>query len=794
MPPAPIYVKKTVSKSQPENYVPFLKTLNPKQAEAVTFGEGPLLILAGAGSGKTKVLTSRIAYLILKMGISPEGILAVTFTNKAAGEMRERLQNLAGEKASKVWLGTFHSLGLRMLRRESKALGLKNDLIVYGDDDQLSLVKQVMAELNISEKSFAPKAVLARINQAKNDNIGPAEFANRAHDFLSERVAKIYSAYQRKLREMGCLDYGDLICEPINMLRQSAHILQNYQERFQYVLVDEYQDTNKAQYILTGLLSAASKNLLAVGDPDQSIYAWRGADISNILDFERDYPDATVLRLEQNYRSTSNILSAANSVIERNRKRLKKTLWTENPSGNKLVFEEARDEYHEAELVIERIRELSGPGGGMGFKDMAVFYRTNAQSRVFEEKLMREGIPYRVIGGVRFYDRQEIRDALAYLRIIANPNDIISLRRVINTPPRGVGEVTFEKINSLSKEKKIPLFEAFRSALDSGLLAKTKVKDFIEACDDFRIDTGRVSLHELALRLLEDSGYMQMWQKEASEEAMERVENLSEFISAIKDFETVNIGATLSDFLDQVALISDLDNYEEKADRITLMTLHSAKGLEFKAVFLAGMEEGIFPHSRSMEDANGLEEERRLCYVGMTRAMEELYLYAAGERKVFGESRYQTRSRFIDEISPEYIIFKTAEKAAPKTFYAPDEVYYTTDGSQEEGYREDYRGRPQPSATGRGRSNGSYRQYGSAGKSGAYKAGHADTAVHYNHTTEEEFEPQPWRVGMKVSHPSFGTGVIRERSGTGEDTKLTIRFDVGVKKLVVKYASLTPLG
>ncbi len=725
-----------------------LKSLNATQTDAVTFGDGPLLILAGAGSGKTRVLTSRIAYLVLNRGIDPSSILAVTFTNKAAGEMRERLTRLIGAESKSLWLGTFHSLGLRLLRKEARASGVNADLIVYNDDDQLSLVKQVMAELAINEKTFSPKAILSRINQAKNENIGPSEFSGYSSDFLSERVAKVYSLYQKRLREMGCMDFGDLICEPVKLLANNPDILRRYQERFRYILVDEYQDTNRAQYAFTNLLASGTRNLLAVGDPDQSIYAWRGADISNILEFEKDYPDATVLKLEQNYRSTKNILSAANSVIERNKKRLKKTLWTENADGARVVYEEARDEYNEASLAIQRLKAIVSERQ-LTYRDFAVFYRTNAQSRVFEEQLIREGIPYTIVGGVRFYDRKEIKDAIAYLRIVANPNDSLSLQRVINTPPRGVGKATFDKVHKLAAGHNMPLFEAFRDAVERGLLNKTKVLGFMEAYEEFRINIGRLSLHELTLRYLEDSGYMLMWQEDRTEEAAERVENLFELVSAIKDFETANPGATISDFLDQVALISDIDSYEEKSDKLTLMTLHSAKGLEFKVVFLAGMEEGLFPHSRSTDDPEALEEERRLCYVGMTRAMEELYLYSAASRTVYGETRYQIRSRFIDEVHPDHITRLAPEPVEKTSLVFSDEPYYTAEGAQTD----------------------SCRQYS------------ADT----------EFEPLEWRVGMKVVHPSFGIGVIKERSGQGADTKLTVSFrDAGVKKLIVKYASLTP--
>ncbi len=726
--------------------LPFLKSLNPIQAEAVTFGDGPLLILAGAGSGKTKVLTARIAYLVLKKGVPPENVLAVTFTNKAASEMRRRLFSLIGERAQRLWLGTFHSIGVKLIRREARAAGVGRDLTIYDDDDQLSLIKQVMGELSISEKTFSPKAVLARINQAKNENIGAGEFAKDARDFLSERAARVYSLYQKKLREYGAMDFGDLICEPVKLLRQNPHILKGYQDLFRYLLVDEYQDTNRAQYELTNLLASGTRNLLAVGDPDQSIYAWRGADISNILDFEKDYPDSTTLRLEQNYRSTKNILSAANSVIVRNRTRLEKTLWTENPAGETLLYEEARDEYDEARRVIKGLKGLLDGDRSCSYRDCAIFYRTNAQSRVFEEQLMREGIPYTIVGGVRFYDRKEIKDAVAYLRVIANPNDSLSLQRVINNPPRGVGKATFDRVLALGAERGVSLFEAFGEALESGALNKTRVRGFLEACEGFRGDIGRLSLHELTLRLLEDSGYMLMWQEDGSEEAMERVENIFEFISAIKDFESANSDAVLSGFLDQVALISDMDTYDDVPDRITLMTLHSAKGLEFRVVFMAGMEEGLFPHSRSKDDPESLEEERRLCYVGMTRARERLHLYSAKTRTVYGETRYQMRSRFIDEIPPELLTMTSTEPREEKRVYT-DEPYYTSEDSQ--------------------------------------------TAAH----TYDTSDPLPWKVGTRVMHPSFGPGVIRERSGQGPDAKLTVNFkDHGVKKLVVKYASLSPIS
>ncbi|OGQ59468.1 MAG: hypothetical protein A3J24_04330 [Deltaproteobacteria bacterium RIFCSPLOWO2_02_FULL_53_8] len=729
--------------------------LNPVQKEAVTSGNGPLLILAGAGSGKTRVLTARIAWLVQNMGVPCQSILAVTFTNKAAGEMRERLRKLIGPQAKELWLGTFHSLGLRMLRRELRAAGATHDITVYNDDDQLALIRQVMAELEISDKTLAPKAVLAQINEAKNEALSPSEFLSTARHFLAERIARIYTVYQKRLTEMNCMDFGDLICEPIRLLRRNPAVLKAYQERFQYVLVDEYQDTNKAQYLFTNLLASGTRNLMAVGDPDQSIYGWRGADIHNILDFEKDYPDSSLLRLEENYRSTKKILAAANAVIEKNEKRLKKTLWTANPDGQPLVYEETRDEYHEVRAVISRLKACRDSNRSLGYRDFAIFYRTNAQSRVFEEELIREGIPYTIVGGVRFYDRKEIRDAIAYLRCVTNPNDMISLQRVVNTPARGIGKVTFDKVRGLSAEAGVPLLDGFRLALDKGFIRKAGLKAFIEAYEAFRSDIGVKGLSELALRLLEDSGYMQMWQAEATEESAERIENIFEFISAIKDFEAANEGATLSDFLDHVALISDVDAYKEEVDHLTLMTIHSAKGLEFKGVFISGMEEGLFPHTRSFNDPDALEEERRLCYVGMTRAREQLFLFSAKTRSVYGETKYRMNSRFIDDIPAEHINTIEYEDEERRVFTFEDNP------SQQSTFndRRPYKSAFTPEAV-------------------------AERVFQDNHT-------DPWPIGAKVKHPNFGIGVIKERTGSGPELKVTVCFkDAGTKKLALRYAIL----
>ncbi len=733
-----------------------LNQLNQVQRQAVTCGEGPVLILAGAGSGKTRVLTARIAYLVREKGVRPDSIMAVTFTNKAASEIRERLRTMIGPEAGRLRLGTFHSQGLRILREERRRAGLTNELTVYNDDDQLTLLRQVIQELGFNDKVVVPKAMLQIINQAKNENIGPEEYrstATGAHAFTVERAGKVYELYQKRLKEMNCVDFGDLICEPVRMLKRDARLLVVYQERIRHMLVDEYQDTNRAQYALTSLLSGGTRNIFAVGDPDQSIYGWRGADINNILDFEKDYPDAAVLRLEENYRSTKKILSSANSVIENNTKRLDKTLRTQNPDGDKVVFEECETEYDEGRAVLRWIKKLMSLDKGLAYSDVAIFYRTNAQSRVFEEAMMREGIPYVIVGGTRFYDRAEIRDSLAYMRLAANPNDLLSFQRAVNTPSRGVGPVALEKVRSISIDKGVSLFEALRDASDNGVIRKSGVGQFIAACDAFTRDAALYSLSDRTLRLLEESGYMTMWQGDGSEEAMQRVENIFELISAIKEFEAVRTTAdaapsngALQEFLDHVALISDLDGIEEKTERITLMTMHSAKGLEFKVVFITGMEEGLFPHSRSVDDLSALEEERRLCYVAMTRARKRLFLLAARSRTVWGAQGWRTRSRFLDEIPNEHIEFIDFDAGKKKSIFPAHETHYTDEGSQIAGQ----------------------------GEADFYGDNDAD-----------------WRIGMKVRHSTFGLGVIKEKTGRGIEAKLLVNFrDAGVKKLAVKYAGL----
>lgn len=751
-----------------------LKHLNPQQADAVKKTDGPVLILAGAGSGKTRVLTYRMAYLITEKGISPYNILSVTFTNKAAGEMKERLEKIFGPKAKDLWLGTFHSTGLRILRKDGHHIGIDPNFVIYDDGDQLALVKLCMSEFNINEKAFSPRAILSHINQTKNEALSVNDYAMEAKDFFRERVVYVYKLYQEKLRQNKALDFGDLICEPIRLFREAPQVLEKYQKRFKYILVDEYQDTNRAQYELINLLSAMHKNLCVVGDEDQSIYGWRGADIRNILEFEKDYPNVEIIRLEQNYRSTKNILAAANSVVEKNTKRIGKTLWTENQDGELVAYQMARDEHHEASLVYNKIEEMIRRGAkeresqreGLSYKDFAIFYRTNAQSRIFEEHFIRSGLPYNIVGGLRFYERREIKDAIAYLKVIANPSDSLSLMRIINTPPRGIGKTTVDRAAAFGAEHGIPLFEAFKLAIAKGILPPHKGHNFTTMIQRYssKLQEARCSIHELAKMLLEESGYIKMWEGEKTEEAEARIENLHELISAMRDFEKGRESVSLADFLDHVALVSDIDAYEDEHNRVTLMTLHAAKGLEFPVVFMVGMEEGLFPHSRSVNGDNDdeLEEERRLCYVGMTRAMKKLFLLGARERTIYGESRFQGQSRFIDEINPNYVEIIDNRSHKPEVRSQEEENPPAPHFDKGADFP-----LPRSIATGSG--------------------GFDEPRIVYDDIPEND----PWKIGMSIKHPSFGIGIIKAKEGIGEDAKLTVMFQsMGPKKLIAKYVSL----
>ena len=732
---------------------PILTDLNPPQQEAVLHGEGPLLILAGAGSGKTRVITRRIAYLIGRRGVQPWQILAVTFTNKAADEMRRRVELLLGARGLTVALGTFHSTCVKILRKWHKELGLRSSFVIYDDADQVSLIRDCLKALDWSERTLNPRGVAARISRAKNELLTPGEYATVANDFMEERTAKIYALYQERLRLSHAVDFDDLLMLAVLLFRDAPHVLSYYQNLWRYVLVDEYQDTNHAQYQIVNFLSRGHGNLTVVGDDDQSIYRWRGADLNNILDFEHDHPGCKVIRLEQNYRSTQNILDAAGGVVAHNIGRKGKTLWTENQAGEPLILYQARDEQAEAEFVVRTIKILAAENGHT-LDDFAVFYRTNAQSRVLEDALRREVTPYVIVGGLRFYERKEIKDLLSYLRLVANPDDAQSFKRVVNVPPRGIGQATVNKLEGLAMAERISLWEACKLVGERKILGPKAVKalaELVGLIERTRVKAEVTPVPELILELLEITGYLANLKNEGTVEAESRIENLQELVSAAREFMERSEDQSLQAFLDSVALISDIDDLAEGKGVVTLMTLHSAKGLEFPVVFITGMEEGIFPHARSLTDDDELEEERRLCYVGMTRAKARLFLSAALSRRLYNSDNYNLPSRFLDEV--------------------PDQLVERIDGLH--------------SNWGLGA-----RGQGLGLNSRSPVPGPRSARADARYEADEPFVDH-LQVGMRVRHPDWGIGTIKERIGEGEDLKVVVTFaGVGRKKLAPKFVHL----
>jgi DNA helicase-2/ATP-dependent DNA helicase PcrA len=736
--------------------------LNPAQREAVETTEGPLLVLAGAGSGKTRVLTSRIAYLIGVLGIPADQILAVTFTNKAAGEMKERVEKLLGPAARDISIGTFHSIGVRILRRDIGHLARSRGFVIYDDADSIGVIKDVLKVEGMDPKVHDPRRIRWQIDQWKNAGLLPPAAASRAKDLDEELIATLYAKYQRKLADAEALDFGDLLLLTAELFRSHPRVLEYYRQKYSYVLVDEYQDTNGVQYGLIGQLAAGHRNLCVVGDPDQSIYAWRGADIRNILDFEQDYTDAKVIKLEQNYRSTQPILSGASAVIANNTDRKEKELFTDQEGGSPIRFYEAEDDREEAQFVIRNLLNANR-SEDIPFKHIAILYRTNAQSRSFEEELLKYDVPYTIVGGQRFYDRAEIKDIMSYLRLLVNPKDDQALRRIVNKPTRGIGKASFEKVEGLAIARGLPLFEAMRVAVDTNLVGRTtgKMAAFLDMMDAFAsspaggLSVGGtldgLSLDDMIARVMDGTGYIRALEKEDTPEAETRLDNLRELLSSARDFHTMNEEelaeedrSELELYLDQVALISDLDSYEDRDDRVSLMTVHSAKGLEFPIVFLVGMEERIFPHASSIRDESGLEEERRLCYVAMTRAMEHLFLTCAGERFRYGDRTYQTPSRFLQEIPDELIeTLGTASRSA--------------------------RARAGVSSTSRG----------------------GDSRFDYSYGQDEVGEGEGVAIGTRVRHPVFGRGEVLAVLGTDLNQKLKIKFErAGMKTVMVRYANL----
>ncbi len=634
-----------------------LSQLNQAQQAAVAAGDGPLLVIAGAGSGKTRVLTYRIAYLLAERRVPPYRILAVTFTNKAAKEMKERVSRLVGFVGEQIWVSTFHSLCVQILRREAQAIGFNRNFLIFDTSDQLTVIKDCLKELNLDPKNFEPRFLLNAISAAKNELVGPNEYDRRASDYRENTIARVYARYQAKLKDNNAFDFDDLIMYTVLLFQHNPQILGKYQERFQHVLVDEYQDTNHAQYVLVKMLGERSQNVFVVGDADQSIYKFRGADIRNILEFERDYPSARSIKLEQNYRSSQRILDAANAVIANNPGRKDKRLWTENGEGEMITHVQLPDERSEAKCIVEQIQEMA-QRDRRPYRDFTILYRTHAQSRSLEEEFMRQGVPYMIVSGLRFYERKEVKDLLAYLRLIHNPSDNYSFQRIINVPKRGIGDTTVGRIDEYGAATGMSNFAVLDHLDEIDTISARfagKLREFRDLINSLREKAQELSITALTELVLQDTGYLQELQNEKTRDAETRIENLKEFLSVTKQFEAENDPADLAGLLEHVALISDVDNFKEDSDAVRMLTFHGAKGLEFPIVFMVGMEEGVFPHSRSQWDPDELEEERRLCYVGITRAMEQLFLTSARQRTLYGNTTVNFPSRFIEEIPPELL-------------------------------------------------------------------------------------------------------------------------------------------
>ncbi len=797
--------------------MPLLDELNPQQREAVETVEGPVLILAGAGSGKTRVITYRIAYLVQDIGIAPDAILAVTFTNKAAAEMGERVEKLAGGHAlRKPLISTFHSLCVRILRRDIEAMrigdaGFRKDFVIYDESDQQSVVKQAMKRLGLAEdKQLTPRAVLSRISWAKNHMLDPQEAYLNSADPKSERIAHIYAEYRKELRRANALDFDDLLLETVRLLKSSSEVRERYNRRFEFLLVDEYQDTNRPQYELMRLLAGSRHNVCAVGDEDQSIYSWRGADIRNILEFERDFPDAKIVRLEQNYRSTQNILQAASSVVKNNVKRKGKNLWTSRQGGPKIGYYEAPDGENEALFVADAISKYVRQSAENGNSDAraAVLYRTNSQSRLFEEAMRRYQLGYHVVGGFSFYDRAEIKDMISYLKVVMNPDDTISLQRVINTPPRGIGKGTIETLERIALETGVSLWAAIDQAIKGFLVparASTALKNFqdiieggramlagtfqmwlgdaadesqAEVEDRSEIPNRPANTAELLKFLIDRTGYIRQLEEEDTPESLARIENLRELVNAAMD--SRDRGETLDQFLDHAALVSEADAYDARA-QITLMTLHAAKGLEFPLVFLVGLEEGLFPHSRTFLNPDDVEEERRLCYVGMTRAMDQLVLTRARYRRRYGTDLPEASiaSRFLEEVPAELMEDVGSPRRQQREYRDETPSYSYEDEDQRPAYA-----RKQRKAY-------SGPTYNSIDNIAEFFASRGKKFSRPKIELPEPKGARGFRPGQKVRHPKYGEGTVYKREGEGEEAKITVSFPrFGLKKLVEKYAQL----
>lgn len=754
-------------------------TLNEPQREAVRHTDGPLLILAGAGSGKTRVLTHRIAYLIEELGVNPWNILAITFTNKAAGEMRQRVDNLVGFGSESIWVSTFHSMCVRILRRFIDRLGYDSRFTIYDTDDQKTLMKAVCKKVDIDTKQFKERMLLSVISSAKNEMILPEEFElNAGGDFAQLKIAKVYREYEAQLKANNALDFDDLLVKTVQLLQTQPDVRENYQERFRYIMVDEYQDTNTVQFKLVSLLAGKYRNLCVVGDDDQSIYKFRGANIRNILDFEKEYPDAKVIKLEQNYRSTGNILNAANGVISNNKGRKDKTLWTANGEGEKISLRQFDTAYDEAEFIAEDIKKEVRDGAS--YNDNAVLYRTNAQSRLLEEKFIAMNIPYKIVGGINFYARREIKDILAYLKTVDNGQDDLSVRRIINVPKRGIGLTTINRIQESADERGISFYEALLAPemIPGAGRSASKLDSFAALIEYFKGQAEKESLTDLLNEILDMTGYAQNLEADDEIDAESRLQNIEELLNKAaayeEDCEDRGEKAALSGFLEEVALVADIDSLEEDQDYVVLMTLHSAKGLEFPHVYLAGMEDGLFPSYMTItgDDPEELEEERRLCYVGITRAEQQLTLTCARKRMMRGETQYNRISRFVSEIPPE--LLDTGSRK--RTYFSEDDG---TDGT---------------TAAGNLFSGGKTASAGSS-RSNAYASKKPYTVLTKgSQLRAQKSDSLAYGVGDRVRHVKFGEGTVLDIKEGGRDFEVTVEFDTaGVRKMFAMFAKLVKI-
>ena len=767
-----------------------LKGLNNKQYEAVTNTEGPCLVIAGAGSGKTKVLTHKISYL-MSTGVKPWNILAITFTNKAANEMKERVEKLVGDAAKDIWMGTFHSICVKILRRYIDRIGFRSDFVIFDTSDQKTLIKECIKAAQADDKIFTDRSVLSEISNGKNEMLEPSEYGIKyAGDFRREKIAELYALYQKKLKENNAIDFDDIINFTIKILTENPDVLDYYTEKFRYVLVDEYQDTNKSQFTLVSLIASKYGNVTAVGDNDQGIYSFRGADISNILNFEKDFPGTKIIKLEQNYRCTGNILKAANAVIEHNESKFDKKLWTQNDEGNLPCIYCGEDEYDEASYVVEQIAHLKREEYYKN-SDFSILYRMNAQSRAIEDILRREDIPYKIIGGLKFYERKEIKDIIAYLRLIQNSSDNLSLKRIINEPKRGIGKTSLEKIQEISESSGTSMYEIIKNAADYDLnRVYINSREFIEQIESLKNKKNEFKISDLIKETLKTTGYTKALEQEGSVEAETRIENLEEFLTVAIEFEEESADNTLAEFLENITLSSDIDGMEDKDDSVTLMTLHSAKGLEFPVVFLVGMEEGIFPGYKSIGEPQALEEERRLFYVGITRAKQYLYLTCAKHRTIFGSTSYNQVSRFVKEI-PGELLEGYAEVVERKSVDKEEFKDY--------GYRWSY---------GKGQTVKTFKMSEEDKSAVAKTIGEQGTKSEYQYRTAESFlnsikqnnqtndvDLSKYQVGQRVYHKKFGEGTITKLEQEGNDVKVDLEFDkAGHKRLMAKFAGLEIIG